>query len=203
MMDFRKFAASKITGPLIPLLSKRGLTPDVLTWTGLFVIIIATIMVATNHLLLGGLLVLLSGLFDILDGALARFSGKTTRFGALLDSTFDRLSEALLLIGILILYINGEHVLEILLVFAVMTGSFLISYIRARAEGLGIECKTGLFTRAERVIILALCLMINQIVIALIVLAFFTFITVVQRLVYAWQQLKKQEADNQPEGKKA
>ena len=196
MMDIRKFAASKITGPLIPFLSKTGLTPDILTWTGLFVIIIAAAMVATNYLLIGGLLVLLSGLFDILDGALARFTKKITRFGALLDSTFDRLSEALLLIGILILYINGEHALEILLIFVVMTGSFLISYIRARAEGLGIECQTGLFTRAERVIILALGLMINQIVITLIILAVFTFVTVVQRLVHAWQQLRKQGPNN-------
>jgi CDP-diacylglycerol--glycerol-3-phosphate 3-phosphatidyltransferase len=196
MMDIRKFAASKITGPLIPFLSKTGLTPDILTWTGLFVIIIAAAMVATNYLLVGGLLVLLSGLFDILDGALARFTKKITRFGALLDSTFDRLSEALLLIGILILYINGEHALEILLIFVVMTGSFLISYIRARAEGLGIECQTGLFTRAERVIILALGLMINQIVITLIILAVFTSVTVVQRLVHAWQQLRKQGHNN-------
>ena len=192
-MDLRKFAANKITGPLIPLLSKTGLTPDILTWIGLLINIVAAAMVATNRLLIGGLLVLLSGLFDILDGALARYTNKTTRFGALLDSTFDRLSEALLLIGILILYINGEHALEILLIFGVMVGSFLISYIRARSEGLGIECKTGLFTRAERVIILALGLMVNQILVTLIILGVFTFITAVQRLVYVWQQTRKQE----------
>jgi CDP-diacylglycerol--glycerol-3-phosphate 3-phosphatidyltransferase len=191
-MDLRKFAATKITGPLIPLLSKTGLTPDILTWIGLFINIIAAAMVATNHLLIGGILVLFSGLFDILDGALARYINKTTRFGALLDSTFDRLSEALVLIGILILYINGEHALEILLIFGVMVASFLISYIRARAEGLGIECKAGLFTRAERVIILALGLMVNQVLITLIVLAVFTFVTVIQRLVHVWRQTKKQ-----------
>src|SRR4030042_1346399 len=105
-MDIRKFAAAKITGPLIPLLIKMKLTPDIITWIGLLINIIASAFVATNYLLVGGLLVLLSGLFDILDGALARHTNKTTRFGALLDSTFDRLSEALLLIGILILYIR-------------------------------------------------------------------------------------------------
>jgi CDP-diacylglycerol--glycerol-3-phosphate 3-phosphatidyltransferase len=191
-MDLRKFASAKITGPLIPLLSKTGLTPDILTWIGLFINIIAAAMVATNHLLIGGILVLFSGLFDMLDGALARYTNKTTLFGALLDSTFDRISEALVLIGILILYINGEHALEILLIFGVMVASFLISYIRARAEGLGIECKAGLFTRAERVIILALGLMVNQVLITLIVLAVFTFITVIQRLVHVWRQTKKQ-----------
>ena len=149
-------------------------------------------MVALNHLLIGGVLVLVAGLFDILDGALARFTNRTTRFGALLDSTFDRLSEALLLFGLLILYLNSDYTIEILLIFGVMVGSFLISYIRARAEGLGIECKTGLFTRAERVIILALGLIVNQVLIALIILAVFTFITVVQRLVHVWQQTRKQ-----------
>lgn len=191
-MDLRKFAAAKITGPLVPWLCKTGLTPDMLTWIGLGIIIIAAAMVAMNHLLIGGVLVLVAGLFDILDGALARSTNKTTRFGALLDSTFDRLSEALLFIGLLFLYLNGEHALEILLIFGVMVGSFLISYIRARSEGLGIECKTGLFTRAERVIILALGLMLSQVLITLIVLAVFTFITVVQRLVYVWHQTKKQ-----------
>ncbi len=191
-MDFRKFAAAKITGPLVPWLSKTGLTPDMLTWAGLVVTIIAAALIALNHLLIAGVLVLVAGLFDILDGALARSTNRTTRFGALLDSTFDRLSEALLFIGLLFLYLNGEHALEILLIFGVMVGSFLISYIRARSEGLGIECKTGLFTRAERVIILALGLMLSQVLITLIVLAVFTFITVVQRLVHVWHQTKKQ-----------
>ena len=195
-MDLRKFAATKITGPLIPLLSKTGLTPDILTWIGLFINIIAAAVIALNHLLVGGILVLFSGLFDLLDGALARYNNKTTRFGALLDSTFDRLSEALVLIGILILYLNGEHTLEILLIFGVLVASFLISYIRARAESLGIECKTGLFTRAERVIILALGLMIDQVLITLIVLAVFTIVTVIQRLVHVWRQTKKQVNDN-------
>ena len=192
-MDLRKFAAAKITGPLVPFLSKSRLTPDMLTWIGLGITIIAAALVAMNYLLIGGVLVLVAGLFDILDGALARSTNRTTRFGALLDSTFDRLSEALLFIGILFLYLNGEHALEILLIFGVMVGSFLISYIRARSEGLGIECKTGLFTRAERVIILALGLMLSQVLITLIVLAVFTFITVVQRLVHVWRQTKKQE----------
>jgi CDP-diacylglycerol--glycerol-3-phosphate 3-phosphatidyltransferase len=191
-MDLRKFAAAKITGPLVPFLSKTGLTPNILSWIGLVISAAAAAMVALNHLLTGGVLVLVAGLFDILDGALARFTNRTTKFGALLDSTLDRLSEALLLFGLLILYLNSAYTIEILLIFGVMVGSFLISYIRARAEGLGIECKTGLFTRAERVIILALGLIVGQVLIALIILAVFTFITVVQRIVRVWQQTRKQ-----------
>jgi len=192
--DFRKSLASRITGPLVPFLSRIGLTPDLATWIGLGINIIAAAIIATNRLLIGGILVLFSGLFDILDGALARFTNKSTLFGALLDSTFDRLSEAIILFGILIIYVKSEHVVEILLIFGVMIGSFLISYIRARAEGLGLECKTGLFTRAERVIILALGLMLNQIFIVLIILAVFTFITVIQRLVHVWQQARRPAA---------
>jgi CDP-diacylglycerol--glycerol-3-phosphate 3-phosphatidyltransferase len=189
-MDLRKFAAAKITGPLVPFLSKTGLTPDILSWVGLITSAIAAAMVALNHLLIGGVLVLVAGLFDILDGALARFTNRTTKFGALLDSTFDRISEALLLAGLLVLYLNIPQTIEIPLIFGVLIGSFLISYIRARAEGLGIECKTGLFTRAERVIILALGLMVNQVLIVLIILAVFTFITVIQRLVHVWRQTR-------------
>ena len=191
-MDLRKFAAAKITGPLVPCLSKTGLTPDILSWVGLVISATAAALIALNHLLIGGVLVLVAGLFDILDGALARFTNHTTKFGALLDSTFDRISEALLLAGLLVLYLNNTQTIEIPLIFGVMVGSFLISYIRARAEGLGIECKTGLFTRAERVIILALGLMVNQVLIALIVLAVFTFITVIQRIVHVWRQTRNQ-----------
>jgi len=190
-MDLRKFAAAKITGPLVPFLSRTGLTPDILTWVGLLISAIAATMVGLNHLLVGGVLVLVAGLFDILDGALARLTNHATKFGALLDSTFDRISEALLLAGLLALYLTIPQTIEIPLIFGVLVGSFLISYIRARAEGLGIECKTGLFTRAERVIILALGLMVNQVLITLIVLAVFTFITVIQRIVYVWRQTRK------------
>ena len=189
-MDFRRFAAAKITTPLVPFINRLGISPDVLTWIGLLITAGAAAAIATNYLLLGGLLVLFSGLFDILDGALARYSNKSTVFGALLDSTFDRLSEGLLFLGLVILYLNGGHSLEIVLIVVVLVCSFLISYIRARSEGLGIECKTGLFTRTERVILLALGLLLNQILIALILLAVFTVVTVIQRLIHVWQQTK-------------
>jgi len=133
--------------------------------------------------------VLVAGLFDLLDGALARFNKQTTRFGAILDSVVDRISEAAILCGLLIWYIPQEEAgLEIVLIFVVLIGSFLISYIRARAEGLGWQCQVGLFTRAERVIVLAIGLLANQIFIALCVLVVFVFITVVQRLVYLSKQ---------------
>jgi len=168
-----------------------------LTWLALAISIIAAGTIATNHLLIGGFLVLLSGLFDILDGALARLTNQVTRFGALLDSTFDRISDAVLLLGLLLLYLMSGGTTEMVLIFLALISSFLTSYVRARAEGLGINCPVGLFTRAERVIILALGLLLNQlykfsIFIALLIVVVLGFVTVGQRLIYVWQQTKSQ-----------
>ena len=155
-------------------------------------------LIVTGNLLAAGLVVLLAGFFDILDGALARSTNRATRFGAVLDSTLDRLAEAVLFFGILGLFLfTGEQSFlftsltqewSVLLVFVTLLGSFLVSYIRARAEALGLSCPVGFFTRTERVIVLALGLLLNQVTVALAVIALFSFITVSQRLLYVWQQ---------------
>jgi len=191
LIDIRRNLAYRITDPIVGILSKRGIKPNALTLINLALNIIAAYVIATGHFFLGGVLVLVAGLFDLLDGALARFTKQTTKFGAILDSVADRISEAAILCGLLIWYIpQQEASLEIVLVFIVLIGSFLVSYIRARAEGLGWQCQVGLFTRAERIIVLAIGLLINQVFIALCVLVVFVFITVVQRLAYLWKQEK-------------
>jgi CDP-diacylglycerol--glycerol-3-phosphate 3-phosphatidyltransferase len=191
LIDIRRNLAYRITNPIVGILSKSGITPNALTIINLALNIVAAYIIATGHFLLGGGLVLVAGLFDLLDGALARFSKQTTKFGAILDSTVDRISEAAVLCGLLIWYAPQEGAsLKIVLIFVVLIGSFLVSYIRARAEGLSWQCQVGLFTRAERVIVLAIGLLINQIFIALCVLVVFVFITVVQRLLYLWKQGK-------------
>jgi len=195
--EFRKIAARRITEPLKTTLIKSRLKPNTLTWLALAISIIAAGTIATNHLFIGGFLVLLSGLFDILDGALARLTNQATRFGALLDSTFDRISDAVLLLGLLVLYLMSGGTTEMVLIFLALISSFLTSYVRARAEGLGINCPVGLFTRAERVIILALGLLLNplyefSIFIALLLVVVLGFVTVGQRLIYVWQQTKSQ-----------
>ena len=187
-MDLRKTAGSWISGVFAPILTKTRLTPDILSWLGLANNIIAAAAAATGHLIVAGFLVLFSGLFDILDGALARSTNNATLFGSFLDSTLDRVSESALLFGLLVLSMRSGNTIEILLIFCALIGSFLVSYVRARAEGLGIECRVGLFTRTERVIILALGLFFNQILIALIVLVVFSFITFGQRVVYVWRR---------------
>ncbi len=196
LQGIRRNLAYRITTPIVGILSKSGITPNTLTLTNLALNIAAAYVIATGHFLLGGALILGSGLFDLLDGALARFSKQTTRFGAVLDSTVDRISEAATLCGLLIWYVPQEGAtLEIVLILVVLVGSFLVSYIRARAEGLGWQCQIGLFTRAERVIVLAIGLLVSgvsvhSVFVALCVLAVFSFVTVVQRLVHLWKQQK-------------
>ncbi len=190
----RKLVAYYLTQPAAELLAKTFITPNIITWFGFLITLGAAALIVTGHLLAAGLVVLLAGFFDILDGALARHTKQTTRFGAFLDSTLDRLSEALLLLGILVLSLKNQLTVEILLVCLALIGSLLVSYIRARAEALGLECKVGLFTRAERVIVLALGLLLSQIdyalIIALAIIVVFSFITAGQRVLYVWQQTK-------------
>jgi len=196
LQTVRRSLAYRITGPIVRILSKGGITPNSLTLTNLALNIGAAYVIATGHFLLGGLLILIAGLLDLLDGAVARFTKQTTKFGAVLDSTVDRISEAATLCGLLIWYVSeGGTTLEIVLVLVVLIGSFLISYIRARAEGVGWQCQVGLFTRAERVIVLAVGLLLSRILVrsvfvALCILAVFVFVTVIQRLVYLWKQAR-------------
>jgi len=179
----------------VRVLVRTPVTPSAITWFGFILALGAAALVITGHLFAAGFVVLIAGFFDILDGALARRMEQATPFGAVLDSTLDRLSEAVLLLAILVLYAREQSVMPILLVCLALLASLLVSYIRARAEAVGLECQVGLFTRAERVIILALGLLLSQIdysflAIALAIIVVFSFFTVGQRLVYVWQQRK-------------
>jgi CDP-diacylglycerol---glycerol-3-phosphate 3-phosphatidyltransferase len=191
----RKIIAKNVTQPFVTLIARTPLTPNAVTWAGFVITLGAGALEVTEHLLAAGIVVLVAGLFDMLDGALARLTNKTTRFGAILDSTLDRVSEAVLLVGLLAVFVRGQEFAESMLVGAALVGSLLVSYTRARMEGLGIECKAGLFTRPERVIALALGLLLSRydpaLLIALSVITFFSWYTVIERMVYAWRKLKE------------
>ena len=191
----RKNIARHITRPVVQLLAKTPLTPDILTWFGFLIAVAAAVMVASEHLFAAGFVVLFGGFFDMLDGALARLTNRTTRFGAVLDSTLDRLSEAVVLIGILVFYAGEQSFAGTLVVGLAWAGSLLVSYIRARAEAIGLDCQRGLFTRPERVVILTLGLLLSQfnnaLLIAMAVIAVMSFFTAGQRLYHVWRQLKK------------
>ena len=188
----RKAVAKYLTQPVIKLLAKTPITPNTITWFGFLVTVGAAALIVTGHLFAAGLVVLAAGYFDILDGGLARLTNRVTHFGAILDSTLDRFAEAVLLLGLLVLYVRSQSVAGSLLVGFALLGSLMVSYLRARIEAQGIECRVGLFTRTERVIILALGLLLSQfdyaLIIALAIIVVFSFFTVGQRLFYAWRQ---------------
>jgi len=184
----RRSLALRVNRLPAKLLAKTGLNPNVLTVAGLLLAFVVAWVLSTGHFFLGGFLVLASGAFDLLDGALARASGRITRFGALLDSTVDRFSEAAVFLGLLAYYANQGSHQELVLVGAGLVGSMMTSYVRARAEGLGLTCEVGIFTRPERVIVLAIGLIFNQMLVVLWIIAVLANLIAWQRLFYVWRQ---------------
>ena len=154
-----------------------------MTWFGFLVVLLGAVLTGVGFNIAGGIVILVGAACDMIDGALARYTGKTSKFGAVLDSTLDRASEGAVLIALAYVLVVENSVLGVTLVAVTMLFSFLVSYIRSRAEGIGLELKDGIFTRSERVIVLGIGIIINQLIIALAIVAFFSIITTVQRLV--------------------
>ena len=172
------------------LIARTGVSPNTLTFSGFLATLGVAYLLALGHERLAGLLMIPVGLFDALDGALARVMNKATPFGAFFDSTLDRFSEIALYLGLLYLYRGST--LEAVLIYLTITGSLMVSYARARAEGLGVECKVGLFTRFERLAVLVLGLLLEQILIALVILAVFSNLTALQRMWHVWRATTKE-----------
>jgi CDP-diacylglycerol--glycerol-3-phosphate 3-phosphatidyltransferase len=161
-----------------------GVTPNVLTVVGFFLTGLVALVIGSGYELIGGVLVILVSLFDMLDGAMARVSKSKTRFGAFLDSTLDRCSEAVLLGGVLWLYMEP---LNAMLVLWALAGSLLVSYTRARAEGLMGEI--GILQRPQRVVLLSAGLITGLVVPALWLMAVFSTVTTVQRILFVRRAL--------------
>jgi CDP-diacylglycerol--glycerol-3-phosphate 3-phosphatidyltransferase len=153
----------------------------------------SSVLIALGFLLPGGLLLLFASGFDILDGALARVSGREQRYGAFLDSTVDRYAEAITYIALLSYFIfHGHHTLEPMLIVFALTGSLLVSYVRARAQSLGFNGDGGWLARPERVVITVIGLVIAPLLVwALWILAVLTNFTAVQRIWVVWQQARR------------
>jgi CDP-diacylglycerol--glycerol-3-phosphate 3-phosphatidyltransferase len=179
-------------------LARLGISPNVLTCMGLILSAITALIIAQGFLFVGGWLVLFAGVFDMFDGAMARVRNIATTFGAFLDSTLDRYSESIILFGFLFYALQHpglqdslwpaphEQTWMIAFIYMAVTGSLMVSYAKARAEGLGIECKTGLLARPERVILLAIGLLTNTGIWALALLAVLSNITAIQRIFVVW-----------------
>lgn len=174
--DFLQKIIYSVINPVIKLMIKLHITPNVVTTLGFLGNIAATalfIMAARRMTVLpqdafcligwGGAVILFSGLFDMMDGRLARMGGLSSTFGALWDSTLDRYSELVSLFGIcLVFLLSGDEWFWMgVVTFAAMVGSVMVSYVRARAEGLDIECKVGLMQRPERVVVTAVAAIVS------------------------------------------
>ncbi len=170
-------------------LGRSGITPNMLTILGLILTLGVTVTLATGHFVWGGVLVLLTSVFDMFDGALARATKRNSTFGAFFDSTIDRYSEALIFLGLLLHYqgVPAAHY-ELSFVYLAIIGSLMVSYTRARAEALGVECKVGMLARPERIILLSLGLIIGWLHVTLAILALFTNLTALQRIYHVWLQ---------------
>lgn len=189
LSQVRKEFSTRIITPVVVFLGRLGLTPNTLTLFGLVIAGLAAFLASLDYLWAAGLVTLSSSLFDMLDGGLARATGRVTRFGALLDSVVDRVSEALVLLGLLVHYLSHDHTLGAILVYLAFTGSVLVSYLRSRSEGLGVDCKVGVMTRPERVVVLSVGLVAghwvpNLLLTALVIIAVFSFLTSVHRALY-------------------
>ena len=191
--------ARELVALIVRPLAQTGITPNMLTLLGLLLSIVTAAFISQGWLLIGGLLMLFAGIFDMFDGAIARIRNAATTFGAFFDSTLDRYSESIILFGLLYYALqrpglhdrlwpfHSEQLWMIMLIYIAVVGSLLVSYTKARAEGLGLECRTGLLARPERVVILALGLLTGTTIWALILLAFFSNVTAVERIVHIWR----------------
>jgi CDP-diacylglycerol--glycerol-3-phosphate 3-phosphatidyltransferase len=168
---------------------KHG-NPNFFTLMGFFATLAASILIIKGFWFSAGLAIILSGLFDLFDGVVARKLGKVTPFGGFLDSVLDRYSDLLLLLAILIHYLKKEDPGLIILTSFVSMGTVLIPYIRAKAEALQVPCTIGLMERAERIILLSIGTLFQWMEPVLWILAFLTHFTVLQRIYYVWKKLR-------------
>jgi CDP-diacylglycerol--glycerol-3-phosphate 3-phosphatidyltransferase len=182
--------------PVAKLLVNLKVHPHVITFSGLLISMIAFNFFRLGYFFYAGLMVILAGMCDVLDGRLARDTHQITKFGALFDSTIDRYSEVLMFLGLAIFFHDKQSYIVYLIILA-LTGSFMVSYTRARAEGLGIECKIGLMQRPERMTYLTIGSILGSIprtkniclIITIWFIAIFANITVVQRILFIRNKL--------------
>ena len=176
--------------PVLFLFIKLKLTPNLITLIGFGVCVIAAYYISIGSFILGGLLILMSGIMDIFDGAMARKMNLITDKGAFLDSTFDRLSESIILIGLIYFFSQENESNAVMLASTSLVFSLLISYLRARLEGLGYNSKSGFFTRPERVLVVSLGLIFFSPTFTVVVLAITSLLGLVHRFLVFWRMLK-------------
>jgi len=178
--------------PIAAFLARFRISANALTILGCLLNVALGAVIATGRLRLAGFCLIAAAGIDGVDGALARQMGRPTKFGAFLDSVLDRLSESAVLLGIAWWYMGQPGLTEEVLAYATLVGSTMVSYTRARAEGIGVDCEVGLFTRMERCIIIIAALILGVTSQALWLLAIGTMITAIQRIVFVYLRVRDQ-----------
>jgi CDP-diacylglycerol--glycerol-3-phosphate 3-phosphatidyltransferase len=176
--------------PVATLLHRIKVTPNTITIVGCAFSLLGGVLIATGYWPAAIGVIVFAGLLDGVDGLLARQSRQMTRFGAFLDSVLDRWSDSAFFIGLLIWHARSGMMLQEVLSIVALASSLLVSYTRARAEGVGAQCRRGLFTRLERFIVLVAGLVLNQVTVALWVIAGLGTVTALQRIYYTWRYMQ-------------
>jgi CDP-diacylglycerol---glycerol-3-phosphate 3-phosphatidyltransferase len=182
---------------LMSAIGRIPVTPNQITVIGVALTVVASVLVALGYLRWAGIVLIVAGTFDILDGALARSSGRAYPYGAFLDSTLDRYSEGAIYMGLAAYFASTPGPLQrwlLLATVAALAGSFLVSYVRARAQSLGFTCESGLFARPERVVVTVVGLIFGGVVLygVVFLLAILTNLTALQRIREVWLQGRAQ-----------
>ncbi|MDZ7341080.1 MAG: CDP-alcohol phosphatidyltransferase family protein [candidate division KSB1 bacterium] len=195
--DWLKNFYLRLIFPVINFFIKRNLNPNHFTTLGLVISIISAYFFAIGKLWLAGVLMLLAGTFDIIDGKVARATNRVTKFGALYDSTLDRYAEVMIFFGLAYYFVHSNwtsgnfevSVLGAVAVCIALGGAVMTSYVRARAEGLGLECKVGVMQRPERIVLIAFGAIFHKValLVALLIVAIFANVTAIQRLYHIWR----------------
>jgi phosphatidylglycerophosphate synthase len=169
--------------PLSSVARRFDINPNTLTITGFLITLVAAVTL-TYNLMTGGILILVGGFFDMLDGVFARTNGRTTNFGAFLDSVLDRYSDAFLLLGIGLYFLKNGSMSGFILSIGTMIGALIISYAKARAEGLGKNCNIGLMERPDRILLMAFGALTGWLLPVMWILFVLTHFTVLQRVLH-------------------
>jgi CDP-diacylglycerol--glycerol-3-phosphate 3-phosphatidyltransferase len=186
--DRLRFIFKGILDPIGVSLNRTGLTPNAITLLGLGGTIFGAYLVSQGKMTIGGIVILIFVLVDTLDGTMARLRGEPSDFGGFVDSVSDRYAEFITFGGLLYYFLLQENYLGVMITFAATAGSVLVSYVKARAEGLGFTAKVGILTRLERYIVLIPLLILNQPFIAVVLIALLGNITAFQRIIYVRAQ---------------
>jgi CDP-diacylglycerol--glycerol-3-phosphate 3-phosphatidyltransferase len=187
LSDWVRQRVQWIIDPICRFMARLGISPNGLTLFGFVLNVVVAAVLATGRLRLGGWLLMIASAFDGLDGSLARQTGRSTRFGAFLDSVLDRFSESAILLGLSLYALTARKDTALILAYVTIVGSLLVSYTRARAEGLDVSCKVGLGTRFERMAVLVLGLLLGQVGLVLWILAILANVTALHRIYYVWR----------------